>query len=116
MEETEGARSSDEQVAPDGEKSAAPEADGLGEDAAAEESDTSEDTYLAWKRNIMCLYDNFAHSNMTWPALTVCWGPRGSTLGHRDDGAWRWRTAFVSTRTGALGRWPRPPARAGSAT
>lgn len=115
MEMEDRAPSPEEQPVADGEKSAAAEAEGIGGDVAAEHSDSSEDAYLAWKRNIMCLYDNFAHSNMMWPALTVCWGPKGNTMGHRDDEAWSWRTAFVSTRTGALKRWPRQPARAASA-
>lgn len=90
---------------------AAGEAVAGGEAAAGREEGGAEQDeekgYLAWKRNLMYLYDNFAHGNMTWPSLTVCWGPCGNSFGHRDDDACAWRSAFVATRTGTM-RVPPP--------
>eukprot|EP00947_MAST-08B_sp_MAST-8B-sp1_P004028 g4028.t1 len=39
------------------------------------EKDDIDARYYVWKRNTQYVYDMLVNSNVTWPSLSLCWGP-----------------------------------------
>lgn len=39
------------------------------------EKDAVDARYYVWKRNTQYVYDMLVNSNVTWPSLSLCWGP-----------------------------------------